>query len=453
MQKLKFLFSFDGKVTQKEYLTWGIILGLLKYLGEALLYGIAFKEILLPHNFLSPFISQRYPGSPSPDWFLPLIAFWSIPFIGIGIGMSLRRCLDAKRNPWLSLLFLVPIVNWVFIIFMLFQKSNAKYEDKRGFDTDQKQEELPLKSHLLTILTFALLASAFIFLLTNKFKNYGSSLFLFIPLILGAVEAFFLKQKFQINNKRVVFIVGQTFVVAHFLIFLFAIEGAICLLMSLPIVLPVSLFGAIIGSTIASVGNTSKTTPLLLLISIPGAPLVEEKIQGRGPFKDQVVSEIVINAPASKVWNNVVTFSELPPPKDWLFKTGIAFPLRATIKGSGVGSIRYCEFSTGAFVEPITIWDEPRKLEFSVQEQPIPMKEFTPYEKIHAPHLHGFFKSVKGQFLLEEQDGKTILKGSTWYHMEILPGSYWQIYARWIIHKIHWRVLSHIKSLSETVIE
>lgn len=48
----------------------------------------------------------------------------------------------------------------------------------------------------------------------------------------------------------------------------------------------------------------------------------------------------------------------------------------------GVGAIRYCDFSTGPFVEPIEIWDEARLLQFSVTKSPPPMREWSPWSEI-----------------------------------------------------------------------
>jgi hypothetical protein len=124
--------------------------------------------------------------------------------------------------------------------------------------------------------------------------------------------------------------------------------------------------------------------------------------------------------------------------------------VRARIEGEGVGAIRRCEFSTGAFVEPITVWDEPRHLAFNVRFQPQPMKELSFYDQVDAPHLDGFFRSVRGEFRLTPiAGGKTLLEGRTWYEMDMQPGWYWQNYGRWFIHKIHLRVLGHIKNLTE----
>ena len=71
-----------------------------------------------------------------------------------------------------------------------------------------------------------------------------------------------------------------------------------------------------------------------------------------------------ITAPVETVWQHVLGFGDLPPPSEKIFQLGIAYPRRARLVGHGVGAIRYCEFSTGSFVEPITAWEENRRLAF-----------------------------------------------------------------------------------------
>ena len=45
--------------------------------------------------------------------------------------------------------------------------------------------------------------------------------------------------------------------------------------------------------------------------------------------------------------------------------------------------------------------------------------------------------------------GHTRLVGRTWYKLEFAPHAYWTIWTDWIIHRIHGRVLEHIKTLAE----
>ena len=37
----------------------------------------------------------------------------------------------------------------------------------------------------------------------------------------------------------------------------------------------------------------------------------------------------------------------------------------------------------------------------------------------------------------------------TWYKLDIRPHAYWTIWSDWLIHRIHHRVLRHIKRLAE----
>ena len=164
----------------------------------------------------------------------------------------------------------------------------------------------------------------------------------------------------------------------------------------------------------------------------------------------EVASSVVIDAAPEQVWEHVVGFSTLPAPPDWYFRLGIAYPVRATIEGSGVGAVRRCEFSTGAFVEPITVWNEPRRLAFDVESQPPPMHELSPYRHVHPPHLDGYLRCQRGEFrLVELEDGRTRLEGRTWYRFDMAPQDYWTLWADLCIHRIHTRVLNHIKWLAE----
>jgi hypothetical protein len=134
-----------------------------------------------------------------------------------------------------------------------------------------------------------------------------------------------------------------------------------------------------------------------------------------------------------------------------IFKLGVAYPIRAEIEGHGVGAIRRCVFCTGPFVEPIEVWDEPKLLRFSVTENPMPMQEWNPFREIQPRHLHGYFQSCGGQFQLTPLPGnRTLLEGTTWYYHHLWPASYWQLWSDEIIHRIHLRVLNHVKKLSET---
>jgi hypothetical protein len=109
-----------------------------------------------------------------------------------------------------------------------------------------------------------------------------------------------------------------------------------------------------------------------------------------------------------------------------------------------------CEFTTGAFVEPITKWEEPETLAFDVTRQPAPLQEWSPYSRVYAPHLEGLFQTTHGEFrLVRLEGGHTRLEGRTWYSLDMAPATYWTTIADAIVHAIHRRVLDHVKARAE----
>jgi hypothetical protein len=115
-----------------------------------------------------------------------------------------------------------------------------------------------------------------------------------------------------------------------------------------------------------------------------------------------------------------------------------------------VGALRLCHFSTGAFVEPITVWEPGRRLAFDVLSNPPPMTELSPYGDVEPPHLRDTFVSERGEFLLEEDGhGGVRLQGTTWYRQGLWPQAYWNWIADASIHGIHRRVLEHIRASAE----
>jgi len=227
---------------------------------------------------------------------------------------------------------------------------------------------------------------------------------------------------------------------------LFALEGSVCTLLALPIALAIAFPGAVLGRIIARRGVHASTGAGMALV----VPLFIG-IEPRTPAPThEVITVVEIAAPPDVVWQHVVTFPELPPPTELLFRAGVAAPLRARIEGTAVGAIRYCDFTTGSFVEPITAWQENQLLAFDITAQAPPMTELSPYGEIHPPHLDGYFRAMHGEFRLTPlPGGGTRLEGRTAYVVEMFPQVYWTVLARAIVTAIHTRVLHHIQTLAE----
>ncbi len=453
MNLIKTLFGMKERVTRKTYIFWGTLLMFIKYSFECTLYYLATGKFLTPFNFASPMFTSRYPVPPPdgvmPDWFIPTVVIWSLPFVWIGVGMSVRRAADANLSPWVGSLFFVPGINYLLMFVLSLVPTSASSQwGETQITKKYSNIILSFKFSVLVIVLFTLLGTLLTWFNTHSLQVYTTSLFFGTPVIIGLVQGYLLNSKNQQNLVKTIGLVALTIILIFLCIFGFALEGFLCLMMSFPVCFFLGIMGAVFGMGIAKYHKPGKFSPTALVLILPIMPWAENTVIKT--HRDVVLSVIEINATPKEVWPNVVKFSDLPPTTDWLFQLGIAYPVRARIDGQGIGALRHCEFSTGSFVEPITVWDEPNRLAFNVQYQPQPMKELSFYDRVDAPHLNGYFRSVRGEFLLIPlPNGKTRLEGRTWYEMDIQPGWYWQIYSRWFIHKIHHRVLIHIKNLSE----
>ncbi len=277
--------------------------------------------------------------------------------------------------------------------------------------------------------------------------DYGIYLFIFIPFFMGACPAILYGLKKDISKTTAWLLAMTTLSIFTIGLIVFAIEGLICIIMAAPLALLLAWLGSVVGHGLVKAAPTK--APITLLLIIAGIPTLAFFEKDSQPTVTAVVTSIEIAAPAATVWKNVVAFPQLKAPTEFIFKTGIAYPINAKITGTGVGAFRHCNFTTGSFVEPITVWDEPHLLKFDVLEQPAPMKEISFWD-VQAPHLHDYFVSKQGQFKLTTlPNGNTLLEGTTWYYHNIKPAAYWQIWSNHIVHKIHDRVLNHIKEISE----
>jgi hypothetical protein len=299
----------------------------------------------------------------------------------------------------------------------------------------------------IAIVVTALIAWLLCISLIYGLEEYGVALFILIPLFLGAGSAIIHGYKTTITRRQAVHTGLLTLLVFTMGLFFFAIEGLICIFMAAPFGLLLTWVGSLLAyGFISRSPKSSPTIMLLLIASIPATAFIERENE---PTLTSVVTTIEIDADPQTVWKNVIQFPELKEPTEFIFKTGIAYPINARMDGNGVGAIRHCNFTTGSFVEPVTVWDEPKLLKFDVEQQPAPMKEMS-FWNIDAPHLHDYFVSTQGQFkLIALPNGKTRLEGTTWYYHNIKPAFYWQLWSDQIIHSIHERVLSHIKVNAE----
>ncbi len=230
------------------------------------------------------------------------------------------------------------------------------------------------------------------------------------------------------------------------------IEGLMCILMATPIAIGFALagtaFGLVIARRMRSGGHTTAMLSAIVLLQ-PGIIGLDAARSADAPMF-RVHSTIVVDAPPRTVWPNIAAFPDITTDREWLFRTGIAYPVRTVIHGEGVGATRECVLSTGSVVERVDRWEPGRSLRFQVLWNPAAMRELSPWGDIHPKHLDGYYVSRQGEFTLTPlSGGRTLLEGTSWYQHHLEPAAYWRLWSDLVVRRIHRRVLLHIKELSE----
>jgi uncharacterized membrane protein YhaH (DUF805 family) len=453
------LWRWNGKVGRAEYAAVGVVGILIKHNLDRLIAS-SFLGYKNSFNYWAPLgkAARLSHLSGTEAKFLATLLLFSIPFLWVGVAMTVQRLRDAGQPVWLVALFFVPVVNVLFFLALCALPPKERVEEAEGAPwpgpsgLDDLIPHSGLGSAALAILLTAGLGLGLVAMGTIVIGAYGWGLFVALPFCLGMFSVLL----YSYHEPRgwwdcmgvallPVGLVGLALIAV-------AMEGVICVLMAAPFALGLAALGGALGFMIQAHHWRPKQKPAMLsilILMIPGTFAVENSL-GLQPPTFEVRTAIEVNAPPEKVWNQVVAFAEIPPPKELLFRAGIAYPIRAEISGQGVGAVRHCVFSTGPFVEPIEVWDGPRLLKFGVTANPAPLNELTPYRHIDAPHLHGYFVSEKGQFALTAlPGGRTRLEGTTWYHDAMWPAAYWHLWSDYIIHRIHFRVLEHIRAEAE----
>ena len=437
-------FGFRDPVDRGTYFRHGVGLMALKYAIDAALIWRFAGRVWTPLTYLSPLLSARTELLRSaPSWLLPVLVTIALPFLWIGVSMSMRRAVDAALSPWVALLFFVPAINYVLMLWLSTQPS-------RGVQWPVEAPP-PVVDDRLKSAMLGVAASLGITLLTVAVgvylrRTYSAGLFLGVPFTVGYISSYVYNHGHDRPAGQSIMIALASVTIAAGAVVIFALEGAVCTIMALPIALMIAFPGAVLGRIVARRGVQGRTgagfalvVPLFVGVEPRAAPPVQE-----------VVTVVEIAAPPEVVWQRVISFPDLPPPTELVFHAGVAAPLRARIEGHGVGAIRYCDFTTGRFVEPIRAWEQNRLLAFDITAQAPPMDELSPYPKIHPPHLDGYFRATHGEFRLTPlPGGRTRLEGRTAYVVDMFPQAYWTVPARAIVTAIHARVLDHIQTLAE----
>ena len=248
---LRLWFLLSDPVGRKAYVRSGVGLMLLKYVVEALAIRALAGLFYSPLDFINPSITAReifLHGAP--QWLGLAWVFWTLPFLWIATGMSVRRAFDAGISPWHGLWVLAPVVNFIAMLLLAVLPSAAK--PASYWDPAQERLE-PYKATEVSASLRAAIGSiaigavySFVTILFSIYvlKSYGVTLFFGTPFITGIAAGYLFNRDADRSLAATVSVAFAAVLLTGVGMLLFAFEGIGCLFMAAPIMAPLGALGA-----------------------------------------------------------------------------------------------------------------------------------------------------------------------------------------------------------------
>jgi hypothetical protein len=317
--------------------------------------------------------------------------------------------------------------------------------------TDILDEDRPVGVNLAHVLQGALAGISIIVLAVLisavTFGAYGWGLFVMTPFLAGLATAYIANRDVALPRGRTTPLVMAAAALGSLALIMCALEGLACVLIASPLGALLAAFGGAIGQEFAAIGH-KRGKPLLSVALLPALFALEAVLPPAIPI--DLTDSVEIDASPSAVWRAVASDEAIGPPPWAIAVAGFAYPIRGRMLGRGVGAERIGLFSTGIAHERVTEWVPQRRLSFILLDQPPMMEEMSPYRRVHAPHVQGYFTTIRTSFELQQLGrDRTRLTIADSHMLRLDPALYWEPLARWAIAKNVAHVLQSIKHRAE----
>lgn len=200
---------------------------------------------------------------------------------------------------------------------------------------------------LVSLICTVLFLATGMVMLFKGWVEMGWVLFGLLPVLLGIPAG--LSRKSSIVFSAV--LIGLSVIL--FLLYIMGFSGLICIVMIMPLVVPLLLVGMVIGIMIRRVNAIKQESQLSLfffpfLAFLIAAP-VEKAIDNNSPEVIEVKTSRVYNYSAGEVFDAIKSVDTLDVEKSFLMNFDLPVPTKCILEKEAVGAKRTCYFDNGNF--------------------------------------------------------------------------------------------------------
>ncbi len=270
----------------------------------------------------------------------------------------------------------------------------------------------------------------------------------FLPAVIGMVHVFLRSREEELSYAKAITEPILPAILCLGISMLIGWEGTICLVMALPVMLPLAMAGGLAMRIIQRLKNRNLVFAAFTILPLPLA-LAEQHIPL--PQEMQIVrNSILIRAPAEVIWRKIVRVEKITEPQESFFFTmGFPKPIEAVLSGDGVGATRIATFERGLkFVETVTHWKVNERLGFSIQADP----KATPLTTLdeHVTVGGAFFDVLSGTYEIHPINaGECELILYSEHRISTHFNFYARLWSRYLMSEIQYNILQVIKQRAE----
>ena len=268
------------------------------------------------------------------------------------------------------------------------------------------------KEFIISIIISLTFLSLGFLLLHYELIGYGLSFFVFLPFVLGYILG-----KSTIKAISLWGLITSLFI---FFILLLAggLEGMVCILMAMPLIIGAVAFGALVKYLIKKYDKKNKKENLIKSSIIPLClfltfGFVETELTKNVNHIIEVKSEIILPYSSIKVYETIKSVDTLNVEKPFLMKLDLPIPQKCILEEEKVGALRTCYFKEGKIIERVTELEKGKILRMDVIDYQLTGRKW--------------FEFKEAIYTFEELKNENCkMTRITTYSSELYPRVYWQ---------------------------
>jgi hypothetical protein len=266
------------------------------------------------------------------------------------------------------------------------------------------------KSFRISLLLSLLFLSSGFVLLHYGLVEYGLAFFVVLPIVVGLSIGALPNKAWSLGG-----LVVALLCMLYGLLGL-GLEGAVCGLMALGILLPLLFLGAVLGHLFLLASKRSGTTNLKLLsapflLFLLAAPI--ENALVNSPAVIESKTAIILPYSPEQVFDAIKSVDTLDVSPSFLMRLGLPVPQKCILEAEAIGAERICYFEGGVIKERVTELERGKILRMEVTEYQLTGRKWLGFKEA----IYRFEQVAANQ---------TKLTRITTYTSELRPRAYWQ---------------------------